>query len=589
MSEKISSEQERPNFNEQRLVNSGEEKVTEYIERIASGEETITRIMQNLGPVFRTEIKRQLIEHIPRNCRNSDGAPFPYEILEEFLPQQTLTTNEGENKRNRNIRDAILFVLKEEQEKQRAAEQQIKDIRDRLQIPDSPTAQKPEKIEIETKGQIIPTKEIQLSKEIKRESEVVFFGDSNGSYQSVLEHLTNAGLIEENQGNINWKGGDKKVVFIGDILGDRSPEGMKIYSFLNKLKKEALKTKGNITWLSGNHENMFNAMLGGFETENGNSVERDLEKRLTDYRGNLELANYLNEEDKQEFFRDLIASKQTIISEIKRIVEIKTQKLSFIQSSKDIAKKDKDEYETSFNKLKDKFEETKKIFEKLERGDSVEINKILINIPDIPKTILVNLGKKILEKRSDIKRNINSTEEGKELMDAIKNQSLGEVIDDTLYIHTNLTKEIANLLINNQQQNETAGDVLKRLNSFYQETLQIYLSEDVDKINNLSNETKTKFNKIRNIFLSTNKESRINYSEDTSLNSDEQEKIKQKLKKMGINACIHGHNDEDGKPKGTRDLPILSVDRGVYKPEGKYEEEPIAHGFIDKEGKLKYH
>jgi hypothetical protein len=52
---------------------------------------------------------------------------------------------------------------------------------------------------------------------------------------------------------------------------------------------------------------------------------------------------------------------------------------------------------------------------------------------------------------------------------------------------------------------------------------------------------------------------------------------------------VHGHNDENGEALGEDGLPIISVDRSVYKNEGVNVEKPIAHATISTQGVLAYH
>ncbi|KAE8692108.1 hypothetical protein F3Y22_tig00110858pilonHSYRG00005 [Hibiscus syriacus] len=81
---------------------------------------------------------------------------------------------------------------------------------------------------------------------------LVAIGDLHGDLEKSKQAFRLAGLID---GSDRWSGGSTTVVQIGDVL-DRGGEELKILYFLEKLKREAVKTGGQLLTLNGNHEIM---------------------------------------------------------------------------------------------------------------------------------------------------------------------------------------------------------------------------------------------------------------------------------------------------------------------------------------------
>ncbi|KDP35155.1 hypothetical protein JCGZ_10689 [Jatropha curcas] len=81
---------------------------------------------------------------------------------------------------------------------------------------------------------------------------LVAIGDLHGDLEKSKQALRLAGLID---GSDRWSGGSATVVQIGDVL-DRGGEELKILYFLEKLKREAVKSGGNLITMNGNHEIM---------------------------------------------------------------------------------------------------------------------------------------------------------------------------------------------------------------------------------------------------------------------------------------------------------------------------------------------
>ncbi|KAL1154473.1 hypothetical protein V6Z11_A09G243500 [Gossypium hirsutum] len=81
---------------------------------------------------------------------------------------------------------------------------------------------------------------------------LVAIGDLHGDLEKSKQAFRLAGLID---GSDRWCGGSTTVVQIGDVL-DRGGEELKIFYFLEKLKREAVKSGGQLITLNGNHEIM---------------------------------------------------------------------------------------------------------------------------------------------------------------------------------------------------------------------------------------------------------------------------------------------------------------------------------------------
>ncbi|MEK9157455.1 MAG: hypothetical protein AAB448_05015 [Patescibacteria group bacterium] len=65
-------------------------------------------------------------------------------------------------------------------------------------------------------------------REVQRAHEVVAIGDLHGRYEAFLENGKHANILKEKNDNTRWTGGDRAVVFLGDILADRFIDGPRI-------------------------------------------------------------------------------------------------------------------------------------------------------------------------------------------------------------------------------------------------------------------------------------------------------------------------------------------------------------------------
>lgn len=81
---------------------------------------------------------------------------------------------------------------------------------------------------------------------------LIAIGDLHGDLEKTKQAFTMAGLIDASD---RWIGGSSTVVQIGDVL-DRGDDELKILYLLEKWKRQASKTGGNLITMNGNHEIM---------------------------------------------------------------------------------------------------------------------------------------------------------------------------------------------------------------------------------------------------------------------------------------------------------------------------------------------
>ncbi|CAN0891721.1 Shewanella-like protein phosphatase 2 [Linum grandiflorum] len=83
-------------------------------------------------------------------------------------------------------------------------------------------------------------------------SRLIAIGDLHGDLDKTKQAFRLAGLID---GSDRWSGGSSTVVQVGDVF-DRGGDELKILYFLEKLKREAVKSGGELITMNGNHEIM---------------------------------------------------------------------------------------------------------------------------------------------------------------------------------------------------------------------------------------------------------------------------------------------------------------------------------------------
>ena len=110
--------------------------------------------------------------------------------------------------------------------------------------------------------------------EVNRETEVMAIEDLDGSVETFEKHVKELGVAKKDaNGNWQWIGGNKKLVFLGDILGDRKMNGVEIISSIENLTEQAEKQGGQIDLLCGNHEMFFIDFL--CKVDSDKSIEKN--------------------------------------------------------------------------------------------------------------------------------------------------------------------------------------------------------------------------------------------------------------------------------------------------------------------------
>lgn len=447
-----------------------------------------------------------------------------------------------------------------------------------------------------------PTKEISLPPDVVRQSKQEAFGDSNGSLDGVIEHLQNRDLIRfTTNGSVEWLGGTTNAVFVGDILGDRSPEGLEIYDLLYELNEQAVKVGGSVEWLSGNHENMFNSFLAGIPVEPRPGVpglKEDLFNRLTGYPGIFETAQYLPSTEVSRLLEVIKSKGADAKLEIDRHEQLK--KIS-VRAVRSLNPPDPRLLYASEKKLETIRKYQGVLNEIMSITSDVDIDfqrkllaKALYLAGDmyLPQSVALTIGQSLLAHRSDIVTNMLETQQGAKRIEALCSQKLVIMKDDVLYVHTNMSKPMTDAILFQVKERGGMKEGVEYLNNLYQGILRSHLT-GMPPLDTWGEEKLKYFDYLRNTFLSTSDESRTNYTDSATIDAAEQERITDSFHRYKVNMIIHGHQDEKGQARGSTKLPILSIDRTVYNGIGNNNANglftPISHATITTEGKVQYH
>ncbi|MCU0660012.1 MAG: hypothetical protein MUD00_00100 [Candidatus Pacebacteria bacterium] len=586
-------------------LTAGERKVLEYVERIENGEDQ-NLLFKHLGISFKEGIEKLLAERTKEKTKKAEEKKVE-EIREKLsaskqeksidlsgmpiLPSKwSFLITEPEL-----LEEMWTFAIpvdEEEHEKLKAwkargiayAKEYAKNNNVLTLEATEGTSEEMGDTEALLSPERIVEKEIILP-DIERLQKSTAIGDLNGSYKSFIDHLTYKNLIATDQnGNSVWTGGNERVVFIGDILGDRSPEGMSIYEKVQELQNQAKMQGGDIEWISGNHENMFNAVLCGFSTEQGKPVAEDMTYRLSGYAGNLELFQLLPFENKKELYADITNNREQVFGlEFQKDIQKKKRILDTIRNNPEYLPSVVEAYERAYEDMLDKQSSLDTFCRLVENNNYEEAKKILFTFIDtLSKKYQDQIGNTIIANRSGIKEHINNDQKHALFKEAFLNQKLLTLHDDSLYTHTSLTPRMVGI-IKEFSKDTSLKEGVEKINTFYQKVLRMYLENDNPE-SLLTKQEIQYFNLLRDEFISTSSYSRVNFSESNSISDEEKESLKTFLKDSGINIVLHGHTDENGELKGFADLPIVSIDRSVYKNEGANIEKTVAYASISTDG-----
>lgn len=581
-----------------RAESAGEAKFEEYINDFTSGDREIDQLTsENLGPFFEP-VRDHFIHLIPSRYRDN---LWPPELVEEmWSPALPVDYDEAEKQARARKLALWCYGLRWKAEQALATQYLPENLTHKNELAPEVSLVPGEEViaprveavgvnqtgakEKQAEEKIIPTHELPLNNEIARPATQEAFGDSNGSYESVMAHLKNRDLINA---ELVWTGGTTQAVFIGDILGDRTPEGLAIYDFLYKLKQQAQAEGGDVNWLAGNHENMSNAVLAGFTTEFGCPVDEDMKGRLRHYTGNLEWGQYLPPTELTGFFKSLESQSQMIHETLTQQVLKKKKVLSVLEHQPDAKPEVVQSYRQSIVTLETELVLFNRIVVNGSPASKADYLKLLPLIQYMPEEVSIKLAERILDHRAEILANVR--EERPELIETIVAQKIAHMQDDVLYVHSNFTAAMARLILERVEEGESLSSTVAKLNHTYQESLRQYLQPTDNSLSPRSSTEEQDFNTIRDTFLSTSRASRVNYTEDPGLTAEDKYTITQTLRSLGVSVIIHGHNDEQGQILGDPDLPIVSIDNSTFKSEGALAQTPTSHAVVDTNGMVRLH
>ncbi|MDD3302714.1 MAG: peptidoglycan-binding protein [Candidatus Gracilibacteria bacterium] len=294
------------------------------------------------------------------------------------------------------------------------------------------------------------------ARNVFRSQEVMSVGDLHGNIDALWGNLYSLGVID---GNKRWIGGNRKLVFTGDILADRNTEGLHILKEIENLQIQAKNAGGDITVLAGNHDDIAISFLMG-RSPGG--------------------------------------------------------------------------YEGVWQRFGNQAEGIKEFEKFLKRGGNMDAKKLLAKMRKDPEGIAV--------------------------LNNMCNMKVAEKIDDTLFVHTDITDKMANLIA-------TMG--IDEINRIFQGGLRKVLLEG-ENFENISE----KFSLIADTFLHTNNRDYMTHNSGAM------------LKQMGINNVIHGHSDRRGKSENIGGVFIRSIDNSYGKVKG-YQGSGPSTITIDRKGNLK--
>jgi|GEM_PF-2819756 len=317
----------------------------------------------------------------------------------------------------------------------------------------------------------------QPPEKVHRSSEVGAVGDLHGNFDIMLDSLKQLGMIPQNATSINdiqWTGGNKRLVFQGDILADRNANSFKVMEAIRKLQVEAAKQGGSVDLIAGNHEDFALAFLTG--------------KKVPGLKGGplMDLSNYLF---------------------------VGTQATGIIEFAKKFS------------------------------GDPA-----LSNITSATDPAFIERFMKPPPLGPEILKNMRQSPEGRQILEQMASMKVVEYIDDTLFMHTELTPEILSLF----QGDATMGQRVDQINKIYQQGLRFQLLGEGTMPPN--------FDVISNTFLGTYNKGYTHSPGDLKWMNDH-----------GVNHIVHGHTHSEvgSNVDATSDgVKIIGVDHSAGKGGG---------------------
>jgi hypothetical protein len=321
-------------------------------------------------------------------------------------------------------------------------------------------------------------------------------GDLHGNFEIMLDSLKALGMVTPNStdlNNLQWSGGNKKLVFHGDILADRNTSSLDIMAAIRKLQVEAAKQGGSVELIAGNHEDFAISFLTG--------------KKVPGPKGQMtDVLNYLFSGGQAD-----------------GIVEF--------------ARK----YATD---------------PALRNVTSVMDGPFMDRMGKQPP-----LGQEILE-------NMRKDPEGRKILEQMASMKLAEYINDTIYMHTEMTPEILTAL---QSNGNTVGQSIDKINQTYQQGLRFTLLGEGSMPPN--------FAEVSNTFTGTYNRDYVNKPGAMKWLNDN-----------GVNYVVHGHSHTDvgSNVNPTTDgVTIIGVDHSAGKKGGGAKAgADLSIGVIKKDGQF---
>lgn len=347
--------------------------------------------------------------------------------------------------------------------------------------------------------------------EVPRTHEVMSVGDLHGNGDIFVENMKSLGIVGPDANfskldTLTWKGGNRKVVFHGDIIADRATDSLKILEGMRKLQAEAKAAGGEITYLAGNHEMFAVDFLRG---------------------GDKGFAAFYNSWN----------------------VEQGVGLIEFIKKFSGDAR-------------------FKNASSMKEVGDIIKMNP----------TEIEALRKSVLN-------NMRANPEGKAILDQLCSMKVAEYLDDTLFLHTDVTPGIVKSL---DTSGATVGASVDKANAVFQQGLRDILIDDKAPA--------AAFDQVADTYTHTNNRSKPSLAGDKVYSYDP---VKRelgpeievgKLQQKGVNRVVHGHSDSLAEGVRTKEgFEVVSVDRGAGKPGGLGDKGDMgerAIGVIRKDGRL---
>jgi hypothetical protein len=156
--------------------------------------------------------------------------------------------------------------------------------------------------------------------EVQRNTDVLAVGDLHGNFGVYRTNLESLGAVNRDG---DWTGGNKKIVFHGDILADRNTQGTDILEDIARLREQAKKEGGDIIVLAGNHDDWALAYLGNTKASMDNSPTTLAILNNDQGKGIIEFSNkFMNTDfqDVYDLFQSSISNKD-ILTSMKKTTE----------------------------------------------------------------------------------------------------------------------------------------------------------------------------------------------------------------------------------------------------------------------------